>query len=100
MATLMTKRLIITTTVLLVRKTFGIYGGMVRLINEAQSTIHETFLQTHREAQIYLFGSRCERYSQSGNIYLLVLSKSINLMAKLGMLAQLPTKLQVGRTQD
>ncbi|OIP16213.1 MAG: DNA polymerase III subunit beta [Comamonadaceae bacterium CG_4_9_14_3_um_filter_60_33] len=65
----------------------------MRLATEEQSAISETIRQADKEAQIYLFGSRVDDTANGGDIDLLILSKSINLMAKLDILAQLHHKL-------
>lgn len=65
----------------------------MRLTNEEQSAIRDTIRQSDAEAQIYLFGTRVDDASHGGDIDLLVLSKSVNLMTKLDILAQLHQKL-------
>lgn len=65
----------------------------MRLGTEEQSAISETIRRADREAQIYLFGSRVDDTAKGGDIDLLVLSKNIDLMAKLDILAQLHLKL-------
>lgn len=65
----------------------------MRLANEEQSIISDTIRQADAEAQIYLFGSRVDDAAKGGDIDLLVLSKRINLMTKLDILARLHQKL-------
>lgn len=61
----------------------------MRLANEERSVIHEAIRQADADAQVYLFGSRVDNDARGGDIDLLVLSKKINLMTKLDILARL-----------
>ena len=61
----------------------------MRLATEEQSVISDAIHQADADAMIYLFGSRVDDVAQGGDIDLLVLSKRINLMTKLEILAQL-----------
>ena len=65
----------------------------MRLANREQSVISDTIHQADVDALIYLFGSRVDDAAKGGDIDLLVLSKRINLMMKLEILAQLHQKL-------
>jgi predicted nucleotidyltransferase len=65
----------------------------MRLANEELSIISDTIYKSDADAQIYLFGSRIDDAAKGGDIDLLVLSKRINLMTKLDILAQLHQKL-------
>lgn len=65
----------------------------MRLANEELSVISDTIRQADTQAQIYLFGSRVDDAANGGDIDLLVLSKRINLMTKLDILAGLHQKL-------
>lgn len=60
----------------------------LRIINGEHQVISNTIHQTDAEAMIYLFGSRVNDTTLGGDIDLLVLSKKINLMDKLEILAQ------------
>ncbi len=65
----------------------------MRLTAKEQSAIREAIREADSEASIYLFGSRADDIAKGGDIDLLVLSKKITLMVKLGILAQLHQKL-------
>ena len=65
----------------------------MRLTNEEQLAIRDTIHQADADAMIYLFGSRTDEAAKGGDIDLLVLSKRINLMTKLDILAQLHQRL-------
>jgi len=65
----------------------------MRLLHEEQIVITDAVRQADAEAQIYLFGSRVNDAAKGGDIDVLVLSKKINLLAKLEILAQLHLKL-------
>lgn len=65
----------------------------MRLTREEHPTISNTIHQADAEAIIYLFGSRVDDSARGGDIDLLVLSKKIDLPAKLEILAQLHRRL-------
>jgi predicted nucleotidyltransferase len=68
-------------------------GITMRLFQHEQTAITDAVWQVDKDAQIYLFGSRVNDTAKGGDIDVLVLSKKINLMAKLGILAQLHLQL-------
>jgi predicted nucleotidyltransferase len=65
----------------------------MRLATEEQSVIRRAIAQADANALVYLFGSRADDTAKGGDIDLLVLSKKINIMAKLDILAQLHQQL-------
>jgi predicted nucleotidyltransferase len=65
----------------------------LRITNEEHQAISNTIHQSDAEAMIYLFGSRADDSAKGGDIDLLVLSKKINLMDKLNILAQLHQRI-------
>ncbi len=65
----------------------------MRLADDEQQAIGNTIREADADARIYLYGSRADDTAQGGDIDVLVLSKKINLMAKLEILAQLHRKL-------
>lgn len=65
----------------------------MRITNEEHLVISNTIHQADAEAMIYLFGSRADDSAKGGDLDLLVLSKKINLMDKLDILAQLHQRI-------
>lgn len=61
----------------------------MRLAAEERLAINDTIHQADADAIIYLFGSRIDDTARGGDIDLLVVSKTINLMTKLEILAKL-----------
>jgi predicted nucleotidyltransferase len=61
----------------------------MRLAYQEKLVIRETIHQADTDAMIYLFGSRTDDTAKGGDIDLLVLSKTINLMTKLDILSKL-----------
>lgn len=65
----------------------------MRITSEEHQAISNTIHQIDTEAMIYLFGSRVDDSAKGGDIDLLVLSKKINLIDKLDILAQLHQRI-------
>ena len=65
----------------------------MRLTQEEHLAISDAIHQADAAARIYLFGSRVDDSARGGDIDLLVLSKTIDVMAKLDILAQLHRRL-------
>ena len=65
----------------------------MRISDEEHTVISNTIHQADAEAAIYLFGSRADDSAKGGDIDLLVLSKKINMMDKLEILAYLHQRL-------
>ncbi len=61
----------------------------MRLDQTEMQVIQDVVASSDPEAAIYLFGSRTDDNAHGGDIDLLVLSKKIDLMAKLDILAEL-----------
>ena len=65
----------------------------MRLATEEQSVIRHAIALADADAHVYLFGSRADDTAKGGDIDLLVLSKKIDIMAKLDILTQLHQQL-------
>jgi len=65
----------------------------MRLAPQEQSAIRHAIAQADADALVYLFGSRVDDSAKGGDIDLLVLSKKIDLMAKLDIMARLHQQL-------
>ena len=65
----------------------------MRLSPTEHKAITEVIYDADGEAAIYLFGSRADGQAKGGDIDLLVLSRKIDLMKKLDILAQLHRQL-------
>lgn len=65
----------------------------MRLAREELAAIHAAVHSADADAQVYLFGSRVDDNAKGGDIDLMVLSKKINVMAKLQILASLHRQL-------
>ena len=61
----------------------------MRLTGDEQRVISESIEFHDADAEVYLFGSRVDDAARGGDIDLLVISKKIDLMAKLDILADL-----------
>ena len=61
----------------------------MRITNHERQAILQTVATADIEAEVYLFGSRVDDTKMGGDIDLLVLSRKIDLMAKLDVLAEL-----------
>lgn len=61
----------------------------MRLGEKEQLAIRKAIREADADASVYLFGSRVDDAARGGDIDLLVLSKKITLMVKIGILAQL-----------
>jgi len=61
----------------------------MRLATQEQSAIRHAIAQADADALVYLFGSRVDDSAKGGDIDLLVLSKKIDIMAKLDIMARL-----------
>ena len=65
----------------------------MRITDKERQAIRNTIRKIDTEATIYLFGSRADDAALGGDIDLLVLSKKIDLMDKLDILAQLHQRI-------
>lgn len=65
----------------------------MRLANEERQAISDAIRHADANAQTYLYGSRADDSAHGGDIDLLVLSREIDLKAKLEILARLHRQL-------
>ncbi|MHB0990621.1 MAG: nucleotidyltransferase domain-containing protein [Burkholderiales bacterium] len=65
----------------------------MRLADDERQAIGNIIRAADADARIYLYGSRTDDAAKGGDIDVLVLSKKIDLMDKLEILAQLHSKL-------
>ena len=65
----------------------------MRLHETERHAIIQSIRSADPDAVVYLFGSRVDDSAKGGDIDLLVLSRKINLMTKLAILAQLHKQL-------
>ena len=64
-------------------------ANSMRLTNQERQAIQQAVATADADAEVYLFGSRVDDTKMGGDIDLLVLSRKIDLMAKLDVLARL-----------
>ena len=67
----------------------------MRITKNEQQVIRQAITAIDPNADIYLFGSKADDHARGGDIDLLVISRTINLMDKLAVLAKLHQHLVV-----
>jgi predicted nucleotidyltransferase len=65
----------------------------MRITENEQQVIRQAITEIDPNADIYLFGSKADDHARGGDIDLLVISRKINLMDKLAVLAKLHQNL-------